>query len=189
MRAHIQSAFKVEVYNQYGCNEAGVSAFECEHHKLHLINSRSYHEVDIDNNFISTDLSNKGFIMLKYNTGDKVKFLETKGCACGRNYPIIENVIGRTCDIIVDNIGNCLHSFFFHLLFRNDNRIMQFQVRYNLHHLNIYLSVDKRFVDKSLFENYMQEIKNHLHFDFYNLYLNTPFLTKHNAKHAHIIKE
>jgi phenylacetate-CoA ligase len=47
-RLNIESAFKVVVRNQYGCNEAGISAFECEQGKMHLINTASSIELHND---------------------------------------------------------------------------------------------------------------------------------------------
>lgn len=89
-RINIESAFHVNVYNQYGCDEAGLSAFECENRQLHLIGTGCKYEVDIDGNLLATDLVNEGFIMMKYFTGDKVEFSPEKTCGCNRKSPVLK---------------------------------------------------------------------------------------------------
>jgi phenylacetate-CoA ligase len=189
VRHAIQTAFFVPVYNQYGCNEAGISAFECQYHKMHLISSRSYYETDHVGNLISTDLSNKGFILMKYKTGDQVEIDESSKCACESNFPIIQNIMGRTCDIVTDYEGNSIHSCFFNILFRDDRSIKQFQIVFNKQDLKIYLNVDDDRAHTVHYEKYITEIKKYLHFDTYTIVLNAPFLRHENAKHRYIINE
>lgn len=189
VRHAIQTAFFVPVYNQYGCNEAGISAFECKHHKMHLISSRSYYEIDHVGNLISTDLSNKGFILMKYKTGDQVEIDESSSCACESKFPIIKNIIGRTCDIVTDYEGNSVHSCFFNILFRDDRSIKQFQIVFNYQDLKIYLNVDDDSAHTAHYEKYITEIKKFLHFDTYTIVLNAPFLRHENAKHRYIVNE
>lgn len=187
-RKNIETAFKTKVYNQYGCNEAGISAFECEHKKMHIISTRSWYETDEENNLISTDLANEGFIMMRYFTGDKVVFSKENKCACKRNYPIIDNVIGRSYDFVVDMNKKILHAAFFNILFRNDPTVKQFQVTFNKNSIKICLNVDNT---KSLceYDIYLNAIKKHLHFEHYEMIFNTPFLTAENAKHRYVIDE
>lgn len=185
----IQTAFFVPVYNQYGCNEAGISAYECKYHKMHLISSRSFYEVDASDNLISTDLFNKGFIIMKYKTGDIVEIDEASSCSCSSNYPIISSIKGRTCDVIRDYKGHSVHSCFFNILFRDDTRIKQFQIVYNRNELKIYLNVDPSMAINTHYEKYITEIKKHLHFDHYTIVFNAPFLKLDNAKHRFVINE
>ncbi len=187
MRENISQAFNVEVYNQYGCNEAGVSAFECENKQMHLINTRSFFEIDKNANLISTDLANEGFIMLKYITGDRISLAEVQECSCKRNFPIIGDIIGRSFDIVRDTKDNVLHSSFFSILFRSDPTISQFQIQFDKHDISIYLNVDPVTSDKSQYQHYIDLIKQRLSFDHYHLILNTPFMTSVNAKHRHVI--
>lgn len=187
MRQHIKEAFNVEVFNQYGCNEAGVSAFECEHHRIHLISSRCFYETDKSGQLIGTDLSNRGFIMMKYGTGDIVTFSEDSHCPCSRTYPIIKHVVGRTFDIISDMKNNILHSAFFTILFRNDPTILQFQIQYSTTHIKIFLRTSSGDTNSAVYDKYLNIIKSHLCFDRYEIVLNTPFLLSQNAKHRHIV--
>ena len=187
MRENIKSAFHVDVFNQYGCNEAGVSAFECEHHHLHLISTRCYYEVDEVGNLISTDLSNEGFPMIKYLTGDIVELSDDATCSCGRNFPILKNILGRAGDVIIDVTKKTIHCAFFQILFRNEKSIKQFQISFDNNNINIFLNVDGSIKDNAYYNKFLNEIKKHLTFDSYNMYFNSPFLTSENAKHRHVI--
>jgi phenylacetate-CoA ligase len=187
MRENISRAFKVKVFNQYGCNEAGVSAFECSHNKMHLISPRSFFEIDKDDNLISTDLANEGFFMLKYHTGDRIKISEIQECLCKRTFPIISDIVGRSFDIVRDTNNNVLHSSFFSILFRSDNSIRQFQIQFDKKDISIYLNVDALNKEQDRYQQYIDVIKQHLQFEHYHLIINAPFLSFSNAKHRHII--
>lgn len=186
-RNEISAAFNVEVYNQYGCNEAGISAFECEYHNMHLISTRCYFETDENNGLVSSDMINEAFVMLRYHTGDIVEFSSESRCQCGRTYPIIRKIVGRTFDIVRDNKNNMLHSAYFSMLFRNDPYIRQFQIMVSKEKIAIHLNVSEDRNDVKYFNHYIDEIKKRLSFNEYNLYLNSPFFRLANAKHRHII--
>lgn len=187
MRQYIKEAFNVEVFNQYGCNEAGVSAFECEHHRMHLISSRCFYETDLLGQLIGTDLSNRGFVMMKYGTGDIVHFSDELSCPCSRTYPIIKNVVGRTFDVIRDMRNNVLHSAFFAILFRRDPTILQYQIQYSSTSIRIYLRTTYENNSPAAYDDHLNIIKSHLSFDRYEIILNDPFLLSKNAKHRHIV--
>jgi phenylacetate-CoA ligase len=186
-RRNIQEAFGVRVYNQYGCNEGGVSAFECEENHLHLINTKCKYEIDQDGNLLASDLINKGFFMLRYFTGDKLIMDENKQCSCGRGFPVIEKVIGRSYDIVVDNKNKILHAAFFNILFKQDPSIRQFQIQFDKKMISINLKVDEVYAKPERYFKYVDIIKQHLCFDEYNLKLNAPFMISQNAKHKYVV--
>lgn len=187
MRDNINKAFKVDVFNQYGCNEAGVSAFECEAHQLHLISTRAFVENDAHGNLIATDLSNDGFPIIKYDTGDIVEVSNTITCTCKRNFPILKSLVGRSSDMIIDCDNKSVHCAFFQLLFRPENTITQYQISFDASNINIYINTDHSIQDLHYYDKYLKEIKKHLHFHYYNFFFNTPFLSANNAKHRHVV--
>jgi len=186
-RKIIEDAFNVKVYNQYGCNEAGVSAFECEFGKMHIINTRCKYEVDDVGNLISTDLSNKGFIMMKYFTGDQVELSNSNDCMCKRNYPIIENIRGRSYDMIIDSNKHMMHAAFFNIMLKNDNSIKQFQVRFNKHKISLYLDTDKSKPSINDYQHYIEAIKKYLFFNEYEIILNADLIRSSGMKHRYVI--
>lgn len=186
-RDNIGQAFNVTVHNQYGCNEAAISAFECDFGNLHYINTATKLEFDPEGNVLSTNLVNTAFPMIRYFTGDKFEVVENVFCPCKRGYPIIENFMGRTCDLVIDKRHKVMHSAFFNVLFRDNNHIEQFQVLFNDHKLTIYLQVDRNDLPKEMFTHYLDAIKNIMDFDDYAIEINVPFLSADNAKHRYVI--
>ncbi len=185
MRLNIEKGFRAKVFNQYGCNEGGISAFECEHQNLHLISTRAFYEIDKNGALISTDLSNSGYIMLKYNTNDLVEILEDK-CRCRRTYPVIKKIIGRSTDLVVDLSGNVIHDSLFSYLFGSDNSIKNYQILFDNNSITVRLSTDssKRIHD---YAAYINLIKKNLKFKDYLVEITDTFLTGENGKHRQVI--
>lgn len=186
-RSNIEEAFGVKVYNQYGCNEGGVSAFECEERHLHLINTKCKIELDDENNLIATDLINKGFFMLRYFTGDKIVMSDEQHCSCGRGFPVIEKVLGRSYDMVIDNKQKVMHAAFFNILFKQDPSIRQFQIQFDKNKICINLNVDESQAKPENYSKYINIIKEHLCFDEYMLNINMPFIQSQNAKHKYVV--
>jgi phenylacetate-CoA ligase len=185
-RQNIEAAFKVVVRNQYGCNEAGISAFECEHGKLHLINTASSIELH-NGDLYATNLVNNAFYFIKYFTGDSIEMSASKTCLCKRGYPIIEKVNGRAVDIIVDKNGKKIHSALFSILFRSMPIIEQFQVQFDKVSIDIYLKLNEVSITKEQYDNILMLVKKQMSFDVYRIYTNSPFLQSANAKHKYVI--
>jgi phenylacetate-CoA ligase len=186
-RVNIQKAFQVPVRNQYGCNEAAISAFECEHGNMHLINTATKIDVDAEGNLLASNLVNEGFVLINYTTGDKIKIHQINSCPCKRGYPIISDILGRTVDIIVDQEGKIFHSAFFSILFRQDSSVEQFQIQYNEDEIELHLKVIEELPYQILYEKYINKVKEHLKFEKYSLFINEPFLLSSNAKHRYVI--
>lgn len=186
-KINIESAFKVVVRNQYGCNEAGISAFECEYDKLHLINTAAYVNIDHSGVLFSTNLVNEGFYFINYNTGDTIQLSDQLRCSCKRGYPIIDNVIGRSVDLIVDKNGKKIHSAFFSILFRTDQAVEQYQIQFDADAIQVSIKVDASLFNEQKQNEYLKLIKSAMIFDNYIIQVNQPFLTSANAKHKYVI--
>ena len=180
VRENIEKAFNVKVYNQYGCNEAGVSAYECEYQHLHMISSRAFYEVDEKSTLISTDLTNEGFIMMKFNTGDIIEFSEEQ-CLCQRSFPVIQNIVGRLGDVMIDMDNNVFHRSFFAMDLINDSSINQYQVSFtnDSFELNIHGDISQK--DKYE-EKYLSVYRKHAKFKNYQIKINEPFILSKNGK-------
>lgn len=186
VRKNIAESFGVPVYNQYGCNEGGAAAFECERGKLHLISSRIAYEVNPDDGcLISTDLANRGFIMLKYDTGDLLEFAE-QPCGCGRTFPAIDRIVGRSSDIVVDRHHNRLHDSFFYFLFKHEPSVKKYQAVFTDHIITLTLQTDHS-KGPHEYEEYMTSLKEQVTFNEYRLVLNGPFVLLRNGKHKQIV--
>lgn len=101
-RRAIDAAFGVRTFNHYGSRDFGMIAAECEFHNgLHVNPAAVYLEyaqgegVDLSEVLV-TDLLNRGMPMLRYRVNDCA---EPGGeCPCGRRYPLMRAVEGRTAD-------------------------------------------------------------------------------------------
>jgi phenylacetate-CoA ligase len=184
-RQKIERAFGVQVFDQYGCNEGGISAFECEHKKMHLINTRAAYETDDNGTLLSTDLVNDGFIMMKYNTTDIVEFSD-EPCTCKRNFPVIKKMIGRLNDVVVDMDNKVLHASFFGIALSKDSSIHQYQVTFNNDSLN--LNIHSNHYDEDYFrDKYIPVISEYARFNLYTITINKPFEKTPNGKHREVV--
>lgn len=108
-REYIELVFDAKVFNCYGLNDGGVTAFECEHGAgLHIDFERGYLEVvDVDGKqvfgevgkIVATSILNKATPFVRYDTGD-LGVISDEPCACGSPYPLLNKLVGRTTDIL-----------------------------------------------------------------------------------------
>lgn len=190
MRAEIEAAFGAPCFNQYGCQDAGVSAFECDQHTgLHLISTRSYTEAQPGGQLVSTDLANTAMFMPRYDTGDLVRF-SSRFCPCGRGLPLIEEVRGRQNDMVTDSEGHCVHSEFFTHLFREDSSIRSFQVVFDDQELVVNAHVDLQDLaeHRASCERYVERIRQSLRFRDIRFEQNHDFVTSANGKHRFVLR-
>jgi len=152
-RKTIQQTLKGPVYNFYASREVNNIAAECpEEKQLHLISTWRFVEIvdkkgnrlpNGDIGYIAvTDLSNYSMPFIRYLNGDMAK-LSRQYCPCGRPSPIIEDLLGRSSDIIKSPAGELIHGEWFTHLFYGRDDIKQFQVRQtDLNHITLrYVSI------------------------------------------------
>jgi phenylacetate-CoA ligase len=106
----IEKAFGAPVYDQYGCCEIYWLAAQCPQRKaLHMFaDVRRFEILGEDNSplpvgqfgkIIVTDLENYYFPLIRYQNGDRGRFLPGL-CECGVKLPLMDKVYGRTTDMI-----------------------------------------------------------------------------------------
>jgi phenylacetate-CoA ligase len=104
-REKIEKTLGVPVFNNYGCNDGGVLSLECELHQgLHYNDLESIIEVPSPDDSGAglcaiTNLWNRSMPFVRYENGDLI-VLGAGQCPCGRVYPLIRSVDGRTGDIL-----------------------------------------------------------------------------------------
>lgn len=136
-RELIEEVFGCKIFDQYGLNDGGVSAFECEMHKgLHLDMIRSIMEVVDENgnqlearkegHILATSLYNYAMPFLRYDTGD-LGILSGEKCECGRELPLLKKIIGRTTDYLRFDNGSIIGTPILTVLFGKFD-IIQYQI-------------------------------------------------------------
>jgi phenylacetate-CoA ligase len=110
-RRVIEQAFGCEVFDTYGCREVMLIGAECkEHSGLHqnvenlvvevLREDGSVASPGEQGELVVTDLHNFGMPLIRYANEDLAVPSERTSCPCGRTLPLLENVVGRTLDVI-----------------------------------------------------------------------------------------
>lgn len=137
MREIIERVFKTKVFDNYGLNDGGVSAYECEAHKgLHVDMERSILEVADDNGkqifekdgkILATSLYNFALPFIRYDTGD-LGVLSIEKCECGRESYILKEIKGRVQEFTINASGKKIHGEFFTHIFWEVENVKQFQV-------------------------------------------------------------
>ena len=108
-RQLIEEVFGCKVFDEYGCKEMSVIAFECESHSgLHIAEEKFILEVLQDGKtakegetgkIIITDLNNYAMPFLRYQNGDACAYTEEE-CDCKRKLRRIESLEGRLTDFL-----------------------------------------------------------------------------------------
>ncbi len=123
MRHRFEEAFGAHVFNHYGNREQGYLAAECDHHEgMHVMSETTILEI-VDANgepvdagtvgdIVVTNLWNYTMPFIRYRTGDRGA-LGTKPCSCGRVYPLLDRVVGRTGACFTSRDGTRMTPEFF----------------------------------------------------------------------------
>ena len=137
MRKKIEDVLKTEVYDSYGLNDGGISAFECSEHKgLHINTERALLEVVDDNGkqlregpgrILATSLYNYAMPFIRYDTGDLGYALD-EFCPCGRGYRLLREVTGRQLEFLISPEGKKIYGGFFSHMLRDIGEVKEFQV-------------------------------------------------------------
>jgi phenylacetate-CoA ligase len=122
-RQFLKSAFACRIMDIYGSDEAGCIAWECEFCSgYHLCSDMVILEILKEGKPVSpgekgevvmTNLHSYAMPFIRYRQGDVVT-LSHRESACGRNFPLLERIQGRTDDFIVLKDGRKLspHPFY-----------------------------------------------------------------------------
>jgi phenylacetate-CoA ligase len=111
IREVVKKKFNLDLFETYGSVEFGSMAFECnEHFALHIITDNVYIEL-LDENGESVSSGERGEIvvtglhkyvmpLIRYRIGD-LGVLTDDRCPCGRSWPLLKSIEGRSNDLVV----------------------------------------------------------------------------------------
>jgi phenylacetate-CoA ligase len=116
-RELIEKVFQQEVADQYGCTEMALFVSQCEKGTYHIHPEHGIVEVldpegrpvaeGQEGEAVCTGFVNHAMPMIRYKLGDRL-VLGTEKCACGRNFPVVKQILGRIDDILVTPDGRPL---------------------------------------------------------------------------------
>ena len=109
-RKSIEKAFRCKVFDHLGSAEMVTLITQCENGTYHINPEFGLVEV-LDANdqpvpigspgrLICTSLINIAMPLIRYELGDSIT-LSDDTCQCGRNFPVVSSIIGRTDDMII----------------------------------------------------------------------------------------
>lgn len=137
-RSRIQAVFDTPVYDAYGSREFGSIAAECEARDgLHVLADTCIVEVVRDGRpaapgelgeILVTSFTNQAMPLIRYQVGDLACLHEDTPCACGRSFPRLAEVVGRSNALVTTTDGRYVHGAFFSRLFYGVPDIKKFRV-------------------------------------------------------------
>ena len=107
----IEAAFNCYVYDYYGMAERIAAVHTCEYGSYHVVPEYSIVEFlrtstlsDSHYEIVGTSLTNRAMPLIRYRVGD-IAEVSNDTCKCGRSYPVIRGIVGRTDDYVVTPSG------------------------------------------------------------------------------------
>jgi phenylacetate-CoA ligase len=140
MRERMESAFGAPVYDRYGTREVGAVASECANRDgMHILGEATFvevvrgdgHQADPgeEGEILITTLRNHTMPLIRYRIGDRGA-LAPGACSCGRPYPRLARLAGRSEECVYRRDGGRVLPEFLMYLFAlqyNDGSIVKFQ--------------------------------------------------------------
>ena len=104
VRAAVEQAFGVRVFDWYGQSERVAAIGTCEHGSYHVLTDYGgVALLDTDQpeacELVGTGLNNLAMPLVRYRTGDTV-IPGGEACACGRVFPTVKTILGRQEKVI-----------------------------------------------------------------------------------------
>jgi phenylacetate-CoA ligase len=128
--------------------------------------------------------------MIRYQIGDRAAWSEKLICKCGRGYPLLARIEGRSLDVIKTPVNLKLGGTFWTLLFRSKPGIKQFQVvQNNIKGISVYFVPEKNFKKLTL-KHFANKIKEKCGNDFEVVFVQKESLEKTaSGKHRIVISK
>lgn len=109
-KEEIERVFKVQTYNYYASSEGAPFITQCKEGGLHINPESGIFEILDENGndifesgetgqLVVTSFLTRATPLIRYKINDSVVITNTK-CKCGRNFPIVKQIIGRTDDML-----------------------------------------------------------------------------------------
>jgi phenylacetate-CoA ligase len=170
-RALIEDVFGCKVFNFYGARENPSIAAECQEHSgLHVFSDNVYLELmkngrpagpgEVGEVFV-TSLTKRSMPLIRYRNGDLARATNER-CPCGRPFPLIAEIVGRSNDMLVTPSGQLVHGAFFNHLFFGVPDVQQFQIHQQSRTEIKVLIASSRLLSGEMLDSIRAKIENHM---------------------------
>ncbi|WP_394185460.1 phenylacetate--CoA ligase family protein [Pseudoalteromonas tetraodonis] len=114
----IETRFKCTVFDWYGLFERVAAIASCEHGRYHILTDYAHVELlpagktesgQQRAEIVGTNFNNSLYPLIRYKTGDHVVLSDEPNCPCGRVFPIVDSIEGRTGDYLIAEDGQKVH--------------------------------------------------------------------------------
>jgi phenylacetate-CoA ligase len=136
MRDTFRRVYQCETYDSYNGVEACNLISECEFGNLHIVpdvgtvevlNERGEAcELGETGEVVSTGFLNYDQPLIRYKMGDLIRLSKNQNCKCGRNMPVVDEIVGRLEDVVIGSDGREMVRF--HGVFIDIPTIVEAQV-------------------------------------------------------------
>ncbi|PHV20371.1 hypothetical protein CSQ92_19685 [Janthinobacterium sp. BJB446] len=134
-RALIEERFRARVSDMYGMAERVAFASACEFGAMHVNADYAYVEIVDDDGQSTTDfgfvvgttLHNHVMPLVRYRLSDRARW-KTGACACGRPFPVLEEISGKYEDAIFGGDGQPVSPSVLTFAFKGVEHILKSQV-------------------------------------------------------------
>lgn len=116
-REIIEEGLGARVIATYGCNETGTVAYECPAGSIHVFADHVEVEILKDGepaplgemgDIVLTCTTNRTMPLVRYRVGDRGRLLPDP-CSCGRPHPVLDQIEGRSGDVLLTATGTLVH--------------------------------------------------------------------------------
>ena len=135
MRSVMEEAYRCKVYEEYSTVESALFASECEHGRLHVSPDVGILEILRPDGtscepgevgeVVATCLFRSYQPLIRFRLGDLAAW-DPEPCPCGREMPVIKEVVGRIEDVVTGPDGRQLVRF--HGIFTDQPHILEGQI-------------------------------------------------------------
>lgn len=157
-RSILEKEFKCKVFDFYSMHENVAILSECKYGNKHICEDFAFNEI-VDKNgneikigigeLVGTSYYNYAMPLLRYRLGDDVEIDENKKCRCGREFRVVNRIIGRQNDFIQTPGGKFLGNVLEHSIDNAEGVILSQIVQDDIEHLYINILSDGKFDDNS----------------------------------------
>ena len=135
MKQTIESAFHCRVFDFYGAAERVCYIFMCNRGRYHIIPEYGLTElIPLEeeeyrgySKIVATGFWNLAMPLIRYDTGDVLKPSD-ESCDCGREFPVVQSIQGRTGDIIRTVSGKYFAPTLFASISKGSHNILELQI-------------------------------------------------------------